>query len=257
MYPEVARALGTIGRIGSSFFTRLRNLAWHLTDRVVVLGPFMRERIVQTGCPARKLRIIPVWARADLAGLPASTSGGFTLLYSGNMGKAHDFGTVLHAARRLPEVRFAFVGGGARRAEIERAAAELPNVSLRPAVPRDELASLFASASAQLITLDPRADGLLVPSKMFGAMASGRPVVLVASARNELARELDRGAFGFRVEPGDVRGFVDAVRTLASGPGLAREMGERARAAFLERYESSVCTQALARAIEELVRERA
>lgn len=254
LYPEAARALGTLGRLGAFLFARLRNLAWRLCDRIVALGPLMAENISKTGFPERKVRIVSAWARADDVRSEPPPDGRFVLLYSGNMGRAHEFRTVLRAVRELPGVEFAFVGGGPRRGEIERAANELPNVSLRPPVPRKQIGRLFASASAQLVTLDPRADGLLVPSKMFGAMASGRPLVLVASARNELAQELEGGGFGFRVEPGDAEGLVSAIRKLAGDRKLAREMGRKARAAFLRRYELSVCTEAFADVLAELAR---
>ena len=108
---------------------------------------------------------------------------------------------------------------------------------------RQGLAARLRSASAHLVTLDPRADGLLVPSKLYAAMASGRPVIVVASDRNELALELERGGFGVRIEPGDVDGFVSAVKRLARDRALADETGKRARAAFLERHRGSVCMQ--------------
>lgn len=259
LYPEVARAFGTLGILSARVMALLRNVLLRFCDRIVALGTVMGERIVWLGFPARKLRVVPPWSPYECAdsGPPL---GEFVLLYSGNIGKVHEFTTALRAARKLPDVHFAFVGGGAKRGEIERAAGELPNVSLRDPVPREEVGKLFASASAQLVTLDPRADGLLVPSKMFGAMASGRPVVLVASARNELARELEEGkpacrqaGFGFRIEPGDVDGFVGAVRTLVDDPDLGRKMGQRAHVAFLHRHELSVCAEAFAEVLGELV----
>lgn len=253
LYPEVARALGTLGGVSAAILAFFRNLLLRPCDRVVALGTFMGERLVRRGLLARKLRVISAWAPTDKAEPEPACPGRFVLLYSGNMGKVHEFTTALRAARRLPNVHFAFVGDGAKRGEIERAAGELPNVSLRHPVPREEVGKLFASASAQLVTLDPRADGLLVPSKMFGAMASGRPVVLVASARNELARELEEGNFGFRIEPGDVDGLVGAVRRLVDDRDLAWEMGQRAHAAFLRRHELSVCAEAFTEVLGELV----
>ena len=257
IYPEVARALGAIGGRTASMLARVRGVLWRMTDLVVTLGPCMRDSLRRAGLPHRKLRVVPLWAKAceftdEVAARPLPKER-FMLLYSGNIGRAHDVDTALAAARRLPEVDFVFAGGGAKGRRVKEAAREVPNISLRPLVPRERVAEHLSGASAHLVTLEAAADGLLIPCKIYGAMASGRPVVLVASGRNELAAELDGGGFGFRVEPGDVDGFVRAVRRLVRDPELASEMGARAREAFLERYEASACMRDFHEAARRLV----
>ena len=247
IYPEIAHALGVLGGAAASLLVAARRILWHVTDVVVTLGPFMAGTVAKTSLSRRKTRVIPLWAEdggppVEAAG-PLETPSRFTLLYSGNIGAAHDVETALSAAHRLPEVDFVFAGDGAKRPLVEKAARDTPNVRLQSLSSREHLAARLRSASAHLVTLDPRADGLLVPSKLYAAMASGRPVIVVASDRNELALELERGGFGVRIEPGDVDAFVSAVKRLARDRALADEAGRRAKAAFLERHRGSVCMQ--------------
>lgn len=154
-------------------------------------------------------------------------------LYAGLHGLAQGLDQVLGAADLLREddrVAFALVGDGPEKAQlVSRAGAlGLTNVGFHPSRPKSEIPSLLASADIVLVTLKTHIPGA-VPSKLYEAMASGRPVVLVASG--EPAEIVLRHRAGIVVAPGDVAGLAAAVRTLAADAALRLELGGNGRRA--------------------------
>jgi glycosyltransferase involved in cell wall biosynthesis len=146
---------------------------------------------------------------------------------------------VLDAAAQLTgeaNVRFVLVGDGAEKQELVRQAAErgLHNVSFRDPVPKGDMPALVASSEVVLVPLKTYIPGA-VPSKLYEAMASGRPVVL--AAEGEGAEVVRRSGAGLVVPPGDPAALAAAVRALAADPALRRRMGEAGRRAAVERYD--------------------
>jgi glycosyltransferase involved in cell wall biosynthesis len=187
----------------------------------------------------------------------------FVVLYSGNMGLAHEFETALDAAALLadePKVLFSFLGGGPRRDEIERGVRErgLANVELRPYVARERLGESLTAGDVHLVSLRPSLAGMLVPSKIYGILAAGRPTLYVGPPVGEIADIIGAGACGTRVAPGppvgeiadiigagacgtrvapgDARELADAVRGYLRDDARVKLEGRRARALFEERF---------------------
>jgi glycosyltransferase involved in cell wall biosynthesis len=230
------------------------------SDAIVVLGEAMRGRVVESGAAAERVSVIPNWSDGESvvpvphAGNPLRSeysgySAKFVVMYSGNMGRMHDFETLLEAARLLrsrSDIRFVFQGDGAKRAEVERAARELPNVVLMPYRARSELAHSLSAADAHLISLSPGATGLVEPSKLYGIMAVGRPAIFVGSINAEVARILLWERCGLVVPGGSGAGLAASIERLAQRPDECGELGARARAAFEARYTRRAATAAFA-----------
>jgi glycosyltransferase involved in cell wall biosynthesis len=218
----------------------------------------MRERCIAAGAVPERAHVIPNWS--DGAGVrpvpheqnalrPAiAGEARFVAMYSGNMGRVHDIETLLGAARLLRgrrEIAFVFAGDGAKRAVVEAAARELPNVRLAPYQPREKLAEALSAADVHLVTLSPEIAGLAEPSKLYGIMAAGRPALYVGPEGAEVSRTLLREACGVRVANGDAQGLADALVALSADPASS-EMGRRARAALEARYQRSIATRRFA-----------
>jgi glycosyltransferase involved in cell wall biosynthesis len=185
--------------------------------------------------------------------------GKFVVLYSGNMGQYHYFDDVLQAAERLrdePALEFVFIGDGVRRAAIEAWVSErgLPNVRLLPYQPTQQLTHSLSAGDLHLVTLMTACTGLAVPSKSYGILAAGRPILYQGHPSGEIARLITDEGIGAVVEIGDVEGLVQSIRRYAGSPTLAQNQGQRARrlvegpysrAAALARYEA-VLTRASA-----------
>jgi glycosyltransferase involved in cell wall biosynthesis len=186
--------------------------------------------------------IIHNWADAALAPIARHESA-LTIGYSGNLGRAHEVDTMIAAMRILPEVRFVFIGGGAQLDRVRREA--LPNVELRPYAPRERLAESLSSVDAHLVTLQPALEGLIVPSKFYGVLAVGRPVIFIGARDGELARIIESERAGFVVEPGDPEGLVQAIQSIDP------EMGARGRALYTTRFAPELAFAAWERVLEE------
>jgi glycosyltransferase involved in cell wall biosynthesis len=162
----------------------------------------------------------------------------FVVAYSGNLGRAHEYETMLGAAIMLanePRVRFLVIGDG-HHARALRTAAEtagLANIDFQPYQPSELLSQSLNAGDAHWISLRAELEGLIVPSKIYGVLAAGRPIIAVTAADGETARLVAAQGCGLHVEPGDAEGFASAVRRLACEPGLAARMGAASRAAAI------------------------
>lgn len=258
LHPDASLALGRMSRRNPvvSALAGLSDAIYRRADRVVVLGPYMADRVQAKGVRPSRVATIPVWSRRDeIYPLPREghalraslgLEGKFVAMYSGNLGLAHSFEEFLEAARRLrdrDDIVFLFVGDGPRRGEVlsAKAAHGLDNVRLLDYFPREQLQSSLSVADVHLISMRPEMTGLCVPGKLYGAMASGRPTIFVGPDHCESADAIRRADCGVTVRPGDAASLVEAVATLATDPTLARSMGDRGLSAFVAEYEREAC----------------
>ncbi|HEX7242616.1 MAG TPA: glycosyltransferase family 4 protein [Longimicrobiaceae bacterium] len=274
LYPHLAARLGVLREAGLPYraLDALARRLHRASDLVVALGPRMAERVVASGGRPERTVWVHNWADEE-AIRPVSAEdnpflrehgleGRFVVLYSGNAGRGHTFDAVLEAARRLrddPGVAFVFIGGGKRLPEI-RAAAErggLANVRFLDYLPRERLHLSLSAASVSLVTEEPSVAGLLVPSKTYGILASGRPLLFVGSEESDVAAVVRETGCGFVVAPDDADGVVAAVRRLRDRPEEAAEMGRRAREAAERVYDRRGAARRWMRAVEPLLGARA
>jgi glycosyltransferase involved in cell wall biosynthesis len=251
VYPDLAFELGLLRRDGVAgrILARLSRRVLRRAERVVALGERMAERL-EPLAPGR-VRVIHNWEDGALIrprpveGHPLRAAWGatdrFIVLYSGNLGLAHEFDTMLGAAASLagePAVRFVVVGGGPRLAALRGAIAQrgLANVELLPLAPRERLAESLTAGDVHLVTLREGLDGLLLPSKIYGVLAAGRPCLFVGPARSEIATMLEQAGAGRRIAVGDAAGLARAVAEYAHDPARCQREGLAARAAFERAY---------------------
>lgn len=254
LYPEVAVAAAAIRPNGlAARVTRgLARYIYTRADHVVALGPFMEAKILGHGSSPSRVSVIPNWSDGDNVRpieheqnsfrSEFGLNNHFVVMYSGNMGLGHQFDTILAAAARLrerPDVRFVFVGHGPRMGEVEAAAKRqgLRDLVFLPYQPRDRLPLSLSSGNVHLVSLRPEMQGLIVPSKVYGIMAAGRPFILVGGDKNEVADIAMQHQCGFVVHEGDVAGLAAAILALADDLPRASAMGQRARDVF-DRYFS-------------------
>lgn len=263
VYPDIAVALGVMR--GSAATTRLLEGTYRSflgrCSGVFVLGDRMAELIREKGVPEERIFVTPPWADGRRVWPIAHQDNVFrrslglapddvVVMYSGNMGMAHSFETIARglAGVRDRRVHAVFIGGGARRDELERALHErgAERVTFLPHQPRERLAETLSAGDVHLISQDVRTVGLLFPSKLAGILAAGRPSIFVGDPRAEIARVLMGHDCGRVVGEEDVAGFSRAVTELADDRALALSMGARARARFEAEYERAVVTRTIA-----------
>ena len=279
VFPEVAQAVyggGGVLRPAYSALAWLRTRTLKQAAVNVVLGRRMRAHIEALGVAADGIVEIPNWADGALlhpiapADNPLRAEWGletfFTVVYSGNLGRAHDYQTFLQAAAILKAtagyasrpVRWLFIGGGALIKDFQRAvaAAGVRSVIFKPYQPREKLAESLACADIHLVSLRPELEGLIVPSKYYGIAAVGRPCVFIGAADGELAMLLQQTHSGVTIVPGDGRALADAVASLSRSSERCEMMGRNARAAFEQAYDSSHAFAAWERLLTGLMKRR-
>lgn len=261
VYPDVLVACGVASRRSPLTWSldRLNRFCVRRSDRTVVLGRCMRDLLLRKGVPADRLELINVWADpAEFTAADDPTNryrrewncgDRLLVMYSGNFGIGHDVATIaagVIALRDRDDVMFAFVGGGKRKAELLRLLrdAGVTNFVEADYQPRQRLGELLAAADVHLASLLPGAEGVMVPSKLYGVLATGRPVIYVGEPIGEVARAIEESGSGVVTPPGDGPAFAAAVCRLAENRAEARGMGERAR-------ESVIRTWGAGRALEQ------
>jgi len=230
LYPEVAVALGEVA--DGSWLHRLTESmmgqAYRACDLVVALDPEMAERIARYKVTCL---IHPPWPPDLAAQLPATekldpphpenqTTKPFHWIYSGNLGRAHEWETLLEAQRLLEDrglpIQLIFQGGGPERSKAEARAREMGLLSCLwcPYAPGDQLLHSLLTADALIVTQKPATQGCLWPSKLALALLLERPIIWVGCGRGGVATLLrERGHIA--VEPGHATELADALEKLS------------------------------------------
>jgi colanic acid biosynthesis glycosyl transferase WcaI len=259
IYPDVAIDLNYIqaGGMADRITGSISDFSRHHADGILSLGECMRERLIRRGIAPSKILVTQNWADAsEIEPVPYGTgSEHLVLLYSGNLGLAHDLGTIQDAIGELrheDQFRFVFVGGGARRKElssfVERE--KITSVELRDYAPRASLGESLSLGDIGLVTQQNACCGSVVPSKVYGILAAGRPVLFIGPAEATPALIIDRFECGWQVDCGDAAGLARLLRELAAKPGEVQAAGQRARKALLAHFDLSIGVQRIARILE-------
>lgn len=249
LFPEVAALLPDFH--SSTINAALQQVNRFLVRRAAVniaLGDTMRRRLIDDkGAPEARTIIIPDWADTSaIAPGPADNAfrrehgltGRFVVMHSGNMGLSQSLETIVEAAAVLrddPGIVFVFQGEGVSRPGLEARVRDLglTNVRFLPFAPKERLGESFAAADVFIVSLQRGLAGYIVPSKLYGILASGRPYVAAVEDSCEVAQLTRAHECGVVVEPGHVRSLVDGVRRFRADAEWTRRAGTNARALAL------------------------
>jgi colanic acid biosynthesis glycosyl transferase WcaI len=245
MYPDMAVG-GSIVKPGLMvrIWEKLHRWALRRASRVIVLGEDMKARIAAKGVAPDRIDIVR--DGVEIASSPTASSDfdaevirtirgdfRFVLLHAGNLGFYGAWETLLAAARELQHdgVGLIFVGDGAQRSRLQELAVNTSNVRFLPFFPASKISSVLAAADAHIITIKRGLEGVVVPSKMYGVLAAGRPIVAVAPKETDAASLGARENFGCSADPDKPEEVVAAVRVLLADPSRVATMGAAARSA--------------------------
>lgn len=253
IFPETAARLGYAreGGMLDRLLQALRDWVWHRADASVVIGERMRDFLLGHRVSPDRITVIQNWAGDEairpvaVADNPLRREWGYAVDdcvvgYSGNLGRAHDIATkieAMHLLRQRDTVapRFLFIGGGARQQELRFASADWPEqfLAFRPYQPMAMLAESLSVPDVHWISLQPQLEGLIVPSKLYGALAAGRPIVFIGDPAGEVARLVAEGECGASFAPGECEALADYLAQLAADRPLRESLGAKARS-YLE-----------------------
>jgi len=249
IYPEASIADGMMGD-RSALVRAIRAalaLAYRCCDAIIDIGPCMRELIRPYGSKARVSTLVP-WAlvepprpteadphvRAELFG-----DARLGLLYSGTFGRAHSYEEFLALARRLrgSPVAFCFAGRGNRADQLKAAVtAEDSNIRFAGFAAESELEKRLGAADVHLASLQPEWTGSVVPSKFFGSLAIGRPVVFAGSPDAAIARWVKEFDIGWLLTDGTIDAVAAELRGLADNPKRLTELQDRCHRVYQREF---------------------
>ena len=243
--PDQMIAAGRIGptSLPARIFDWINRATLRRATHVVALDRFMKERLLRKLDVPEKITVIPPWPLADaVVQAPVAANAfreahglgqTFVVMYSGNHSAQNPLTTLLDATERLidePRLRFVFVGGGIGKAEVDRRVRSgAANIVSLPYQPKETLGTSLAAADLHVVSVGDAAVGIVHPCKIYGAMAVGRPVLLLGPEPCHASEILAEGGCGWHVRHGDVAATVAALRHAASLPAEdLQAMGRRA-----------------------------
>lgn len=246
LYPDIAVALDVIPK--KHLLTRL----WQAINRIVlrkasgiiVLSPAMKQQVaVNYPDIAHKISVIHNWANTEKV-VPIAKEDNwfahrhslvnkFTVLYSGNMGRCHDIHTMLEAAKYLQDepIQFVCIGGGAKRTQLVKQVKRLglSNFLFLPYQKRQDLPYSLTACDLSLVSVDSGMEALVAPSKLYPALATGRPVAVICPQHSYLKQLIADGNCGQTFENGDSFGLAEYIRKLSYDSIFTQKMGKSAR----------------------------
>lgn len=244
LYPDIAVELGVVGykHPVSKFWRWLNQLVWKRAKSLIVLSPSMKQRILNH-CPyiSHKIEVIHSWADPELIKPLAKQDNWFahkydlvntfTVIYSGNMGRCHDIDTIFETAKLLKNepIKFVCIGGGVKRDKLlEDVAAEgLDNFLFLPYQDKRDIPFSMTACDLSLVSVSPEMESLVAPSKLYSALASGRPVAVICP-KNTYIDNLVADC-GEVFSNGDANGLAKFIELLANDIKLAANMGHKGR----------------------------
>lgn len=255
VFPEIAIELGALPRtrIFSGPLIWWRNRTLRAAEKNVVISRSMQDALAAQG--VGNTCLIPNWADGELI-QPLSDAENsfrqewgvedkFLVGYSGNLGRAHSFDAVVEAMMLLkvrPEIHFVLIGEGAALEKLAESVERknLQNVSFRPYQPHDTLCKSLGAIDLHLVTLKEAMEGLVLPSKIYGVLAAGRPIAYVGDEDGEIAELIHSHEVGFAVRHGDGAGLAEQIQQLSVNPAQLQQMGLNARGLFDNEYAAPI-----------------
>lgn len=273
VYPDVAQAVGKSKVPGVARFLRYRlRKAYQRCDRMVVLGDCMRNRLATPpwGLSKDKIEVIPNWADCSaVRPLPKEDnafreqhglSDRYVVMHSGNMGLTQRLDVLLRATAsdKWPaEAKLVLVGGGAAEISLKQLAQSIlppdrlaDRIEFLPYRKRSELSESLSAADLHVVSMHENIAGCLCPSKLYGVLAVGRPVLAIAAPTTDLCQTVRRHDLGWCCVPGDPNGIAEKVAEAVQSPCVTRQ--QRARAVACREYDRPVVFERFRRLISDV-----
>ncbi len=253
LYPDIAINLNVISpnHWVSKLWENCNYLTWNQAAAIIVLSDTMKERVTQKQpLLASKIAVIPSWVDPCLIkpiekhqnwfAKQHNLVKPFTVLYSGNMGRCHDMETLLNAILLLREhpIQFVFIGSGAKRASLlsEVEHLNLKNCLFLPYQPREVLPFSLTACDLSIVSISQGMEGLVVPSKLYSALAVGRPIAAICESHSYLNGLIEQAQCGATFLNGDSQGLANFIEKLSLDPQLCIDLGKSGRSHCLMNY---------------------
>ena len=265
IYPDVALALEfTRNSLPVRILKSRLRQAYMQADRIIVLDEDMRDRLGGWGIPIERIRIVPNWMDCSKVKpikqnngfrIEHDFNGKFVVMHSGNMGMTQRLDNLV-TAMKMPIVpdhsMLSLLGQGSKRSSLEAFAHGQSNVRFMDYQPKEYLATSLSAADLHVVSMDNSITGCMAPSKLYGILASGTPVLAIVPKGNAVWRLVERERLGWTVEPNDCEGIARAIVAASKyDPQALVEMGKRGRALAIKLYDKQICCEAFEAVLNE------
>ena len=270
IYPDIAIALGVVNKNHwlAKFWWTINRKIWQKSKGIIVLSPTMKERVVEI-CPqiADKVSVIQSWGDPDFI-LPIAKKDNwfakehnldskFTVLYSGNMGRCHDMDTILATAQQLKNepIQFVFIGGGPKRESFMENVNRLglKNFLFLPYQDKNVLPYSLTACDLSLVSIEAGLESLITPSKLYPALAAGRPIGAICPKNSYLRQLVADGGFGASVDNGDSNSLSMFILKLKSDRQMAEKMGNASRQYLQSHFTLEIIAKQYIKALEQAI----
>ncbi len=270
IYPDIAIALGVVNKNHwlAKFWWTINRKIWQKSKGIIVLSPTMKERVVEI-CPqiADKVSVIQSWGDPDFI-LPIAKKDNwfakehnldskFTVLYSGNMGRCHDMDTILATAQQLKNepIQFVFIGGGPKRESFMENVNRLglKNFLFLPYQDKNVLPYSLTACDLSLVSIEAGLESLITPSKLYPALAAGRPIGAICPKNSYLRQLVADGGFGASIDNGDSNSLSMFILKLKSDRQLAEKMGNASRQYLQSHFTLEIIAKQYIKALEQAI----
>jgi glycosyltransferase involved in cell wall biosynthesis len=265
VFPEVGVVLGRIrSRSLVRFLDTLNRSLRRRAERVIAIGRDMERRLAELDGSRSRVVVVDNWADGSVVRPLEGPSvlraeqgwdDRFVVMHSGNVGLSQSLESLVEAADRLrrdTDVVFAIVGEGAAKAALQSDVRRLGlrNVEFLPTQPYETLSDSLGAADVHVVGLRRGLAGYIVPSKVYGILAAGRPYIAAVEAGAEPALIAEEHGCGIRVEPDDPDDLAKGILRMRESD--LEEMARNARKAFEERFDRPGATEGYRRILEDI-----
>ncbi len=261
IYPDIAEKVDTplIKPWLATPLRRLRNRSLKKARHNIVIGAAMQQFLISQGVNKTKISLIPNWCNdevivpVNLKQNPLRKDWGFkptdfVIAYSGNLGWAHDFNTILDAASLLrdkPNIFFLFISGSKfhnllKEIKVQR---KLDNIIHKPYQPREKLHLSLGVANVHWFSLKPEIEGTLLPSKFYGIAAAGKAALFVGNKNGEIGEMIKTAKCGLSFDIGEGQALADSILSLSQSPDRCAQYGQNARVLLEKKYTKGLSLQ--------------
>jgi len=270
LYPDIAIALGVIPQKHwlVKLWRAINRRIWRASQGIIVLSPAMKERVIAI-CPevADRISVIHSWGDPELI-VPIAKEENwfakqhnldskFTVLYSGNMGRCHDLDTILATAQQLQDqpIQFVCIGSGPKRKSFieEVTRLGLKNFLFLPYQDKSVLPYSLTACDLLLVSVESGLESLVAPSKLYPALAAGRPVAAICPKNSYLRQLITDGEFGISIDNGDSDGLSTFILKLKSDRQLAEKIGNAAREYLQSNFTPEIISKQYINVLEQAI----
>lgn len=258
LYPAIAVEMGTLKNKPLIRFSEWAEKYINSSAvSIVTLSEPMKMAIADSGVDKNKIQIIPNWSDDQLLKPQKSSSfrslnhlyGKFVIMYSGNIGMSQGLETILSLAPELekenPEFHFCIIGNGVKLPALKQQVKNsgVSNVSFHPFQPKELLSDSLNAADIHLIPLTEKMAKYLLPSKLYGILAVGKPILAIVDEGTEIDVLVRNTVCGYSIRPGELGKLKEVLKTAFAERDSLAEMGKKGRSHFLENLTRQKATE--------------